>query len=76
MQHGSAENNREILHHGDGPDQLDMKMFQLALMRLKQDGDKLVQDVHWTHYPSDNLLHNNIEIIDNSVPLIIGLLIG
>ena len=58
----SAKEENEILHqfsHGDGPDREDVKMLQLALMRLKQDGDELVQDVHWAHYPSDILLHNN-----------------
>ena len=44
-----AEEETKILHqfcHGDGPDQEDIKMFQLALMMLKKNGEDLVKDVH------------------------------
>ena len=57
------------VRHGDGRDNEDVKMLQLALVRLKQNGDDLVEDVYWAHHPSDILLHNNIKIINNSYVL-------
>ena len=47
-----------------GPDKEDVIMMKLALTRLKIEGVEFVQDVPWSHYPSDilqyNIIHNNI----------------
>ena len=54
----TAEEESRILvqfRHGNGPDQEDVKMFKLAFMRSKMNGEQLVEDVHWVHYPSDIL---------------------
>ena len=57
------ENNiSQQFSDGDGLDQEDIKMLQLALVRLKENSDELVEDVHWAYYSSDVLLHNNIKI--------------
>lgn len=46
-----------------GPDKEDVIMMKLALTRLKIEGVEFVQDVPWSHYPSDileyNIIHNN-----------------
>ena len=44
-------------HDGYGPDKEEIEMFKLAMQRLKKEGDGLLKDVHWGHYPSDILLH-------------------
>lgn len=38
-----------------GPDKEDVIMMKLALTRLKIEGVEFVQDVPWSHYPSDIL---------------------
>lgn len=38
-----------------GPDKEDVIMMKLALTKLKIEGVELVQDVPWSHYPSDIL---------------------
>ena len=39
-----------------GLDEEDFEMFGLALKRLKEDKDELVDGVPWAYYPSDILL--------------------
>ena len=38
-----------------GPDQEEVKMFKLALKKMKEANDELVSDVSWSFYPSDIL---------------------
>ena len=46
---------REVFN-GDGPDREDVDMFKLALQKLKNEKDELVDGIHWAYYPSDILL--------------------
>ena len=39
-----------------GLDSEDVQMFKLAMARLKEEGDTLVDDIPWSHYPHNILL--------------------
>ena len=58
----SAAEEDKILHQFSrayGPDTEDVEMLKLALKRLKEEKDELVNDVPWAYYPSDILLCYN-----------------
>ena len=51
-----SEESRILCNFRDyGPDEEDFEMFGLALKRLKEDKDELVDGVPWAYYPSDIL---------------------
>ena len=43
----------------EGLDREDVQMFKLALSRLKGEGDPLVDDLDWAHYPHNILKYKS-----------------